>query len=158
MRRSPPSSPSSETVRFRLAEAGDLAAVAALLADDDIARAPAAAADLRPAFAAIMASPDNEFWVGERDGALVACAQLTLIPGLGRGGGWRAQIEAVRTARARRGEGIGAALIGVLLARARERGADLAQLTSDARRADARRFYERLGFVASHVGFKRRLD
>jgi hypothetical protein len=32
------------------------------------------------------------------------------------------------------------------------------QLTSDNSRADAHRFYERLGFVASHVGFKLALD
>lgn len=36
----------------------------------------------------------------------------------------------------------------------RSRGATLVQLTSDKRRADAHRFYERLGYVATHEGFK----
>ena len=114
--------------------------------------------DLAAAFEAIAASPLNSLWVGERDGVVVACAQLTLIPGLGRGGVWRALIEAVRVRRDLRGAGLGAALLDFVLAQAKARGASVAQLTSDARRADARRFYERLGFVASHLGFKRTLD
>jgi len=156
MPHSPPSTPSSE-VTFREARADDLAAILALLADDEIARArmPEHPGDLADAFAAIEASPLTTLWVGERDGAVVACAQLTLIPGLGRGGVWRALIEAVRVRGDLRGQGVGAQLIDFLLAQANARGASVAQLTSDARRADARRFYERLGFVASHVGFKR---
>lgn len=156
---SPPSTAFSET-RFRAARADDLAAILALLADDEIARArmPDRPGDLRAAFEAIESSPLNTLWVGERDGAVVACAQLTLIPGLGRGGVWRALIEAVRVRRDLRGEGVGAALLDFVLAQAKARGASVAQLTSDARRTDARRFYERHGFVASHLGFKRSLS
>jgi GNAT superfamily N-acetyltransferase len=43
------------------------------------------------------------------------------------------------------------------IARARERGCHLVQLTTDKARPDARRFYEGLGFVASHEGMKIRL-
>ena len=88
------------------------------------------------------------------DGNLVGTMQLTFIPGLSRGGATRMQIEAVRVAETERGNGLGSAMIAWAIDRARDRGARMVQLTSDARRADAHRFYERLGFDASHVGFK----
>lgn len=91
------------------------------------------------------------------DGAIVGTMQLTFIPGLSRGGATRMQIEAVRIDEALRGAGLGGAMIEWAIGHARERGARLVQLTSDARRDDAHRFYERLGFEASHVGFKRYL-
>ena len=91
------------------------------------------------------------------DGAIVGTMQLTFIPGLSRGGATRMQIEAVRIDEALRGAGLGGAMIEWAIGHARERGARLVQLTSDARRDDAHRFYERLGFEASHVGFKRDL-
>ncbi|WP_324613482.1 GNAT family N-acetyltransferase [Agromyces kandeliae] len=91
------------------------------------------------------------------DGDVVATMQLTFIPGLSRGGATRMQIEAVRVADSVRGRGLGSAMIAWAVDHARERGARLVQLTSDARRDDAHRFYERLGFTASHVGFKRYL-
>ncbi|WP_353813639.1 GNAT family N-acetyltransferase [Agromyces sp. SYSU T00266] len=89
------------------------------------------------------------------DGELAGTMQLTFIPGLSRGGATRMQIEAVRVADPMRGLGLGSAMIAWAIDHARERGARLVQLTSDARRDDAHRFYERLGFEASHVGFKR---
>lgn len=160
MERSKPSSPSStsgpEGVLFRLAVAPDLSGIVALLSDDDLGRGREGA-DLSPyarAFAAIEADPNNEIWVGEQAGRVVACLQLTFIPGLSRAGAWRANIESVRVARELRGKGVGAAFLRAAHARAAERGARLAQLTSDARRADAHRFYERLGYAPSHTGFK----
>jgi GNAT superfamily N-acetyltransferase len=63
-------------------------------------------------------------------------------------------IEAVRVRGDRRGGGIGRAMMAWSLARARERGCGLAQLTTDKRRTDAHRFYASLGFAASHEGFK----
>ena len=80
--------------------------------------------------------------------------QLTLIPGLSRGGASRMQVEAVRIAEGLRGSGLGSAMLRWAVDEARRRGAALVQLTSDARRTDARRFYERLGFEPTHVGFK----
>ena len=80
--------------------------------------------------------------------------QLTFIPYLTYEGGWRAQIEAVRITSALRGDGLGHDLFAWAIDRARERGCHLVQLTTDKRRADARRFYEALGFTASHEGMK----
>jgi GNAT superfamily N-acetyltransferase len=53
-----------------------------------------------------------------------------------------------------RGQGLGGALIAWAVDEARRRGCVLVQLTSDNRREEAHRFYGRLGFVASHTGFK----
>ena len=80
--------------------------------------------------------------------------QLTSIPGLARAGATRLQIEAVRVRAELRGNGLGGAMIAWAVAEGRRRGAGLVQLTSDQTRLDAHRFYERLGFAASHVGFK----
>jgi GNAT superfamily N-acetyltransferase len=83
--------------------------------------------------------------------------QLTVIPGLARRGAARLQIEAVRVASSQRNRGVGAAMMRWALEDARVSGVPLVQLTSDAARVDAHRFYERLGFEASHVGFKYRV-
>lgn len=152
-------SPVPPPVHFRLAGEVDLEAILALLADDDIARARtdfvAGTHDrVRAAFAAIGCDPNHELWVGERAEEVVATLQLSFLPGLSRGGQWRALVEAVRVHRALRGQGIGEQLMRRAMDRARERGCGLIQLTSDRRRTAAHRFYERLGFVASHVGMK----
>ena len=85
---------------------------------------------------------------------MVATMQLTFLPGLARRGASRMQIEAVRVDGDLRGNGIGSAMIRWAVAEAGRRGAALVQLTSDNTRLDAHRFYERLGFVQSHAGFK----
>ena len=103
---------------------------------------------------AISGDPNNRLLVVEEAGAVVGCFQLTFIPGLGRGGAWRAQIESVRVAGSRRGRGTGAAMMRWAIERGRERGCALVQLTTDKRREDAHRFYRRLGFEASHEGMK----
>jgi GNAT superfamily N-acetyltransferase len=159
MRPSEPSSAFSDSLAFRPATRVDLPAIVALLADDDLGRARegASLAVYEDAFAALEADPNNEIIVGEVAGRVVACLQLTLIPGLSRAGAWRAVIEAVRVEAGSRGRGIGEALMAHAHARALARGARLAQLTSDARRAAAHRFYRRLGYAPSHVGFKRDL-
>jgi GNAT superfamily N-acetyltransferase len=64
------------------------------------------------------------------------------------------QVEAVRVAATARGHGLGTAMMRWAIDEARSRDAALVQLTSDARRVDARRFYERIGFAPSHLGFK----
>lgn len=76
------------------------------------------------------------------------------MPGLTRGGTLRMLVEGVRVGSAARGSGLGAALMEWAHEQARARGASLVQLTSDKRRPEAHRFYERLGYVASHEGFK----
>ena len=96
--------------------------------------------------------------MAERAGRTVGTLQLTLVPGLSRTGSTRAIIEAVRVHADDRGSGLGTELIRWAVERARELGADLVQLTSDATRTDAHRFYERLGFAPSHLGFKMTLS
>ena len=146
-------------LQFRLARREDVPAIVRLLADDTLGAQRESAAEPLPevyssAFEAVEASPDNEIIVGESGGAVVACLQITYIPGLGRKGVLRAQIEAVRVASSMRGVGLGERLMRVAIDRARQRGCGLVQLTSDKERSDAHRFYERLGFAATHDGMK----
>ena len=151
-------------VRFREATVDDLPAVVELLRDDAIAasREAAPGADELPAyrraFEAIAANPHDLLVVGDRDGRVVVCAQVTLLHHLSRRGATRAQVESVRIADTERGRGVGTDLMRWVEAWARERGAALIQLTTDKRRLDAHRFYERLGYTASHEGMKRPLS
>lgn len=151
----------SDELQFRQASAGDLPAIVALLADDEFGRVrnphyDDARSDYDAAFAE-MTGNDNHVVVAESGGRLVGCYQLTVIRGLSHRGAARAQIESVRVASDRRGKGLGRQLMQDAIRRARERGANLVQLTTDTRRPDTRRFYERLGFAASHHGMKLRL-
>ena len=144
----------------RLATRADVPAILALLADDEVSRArdgsvsEAADAAHWAAFEAIDADPRNELIVADQDGEVVGTFQLTFTPSLSRGGGERMTIEAVRVRGDLRGRGLGRQMMRWALDRGRERGARLAQLTTDKKRADAHRFYESLGFVASHEGMK----
>lgn len=145
------------TVTIREAHSDDLPTIVALLADDPLGRTREAPADLaayRRAFAEIAAQPGNTILVADDDGTVVGCLQLTMIPGLARSGMRRGQIEGVRIAAAERGRKLGERLIAEAIARARAAGCGLVQLTTDRSRPDAHRFYERLGFVASHLGLK----
>jgi len=150
-------------MEFRVAVRADVPAVLQLLADDDISRArgfgdaPVAEdvdAAIWAAFEEIDADPNNELIVADDNGEVVATCQLTFTPGLSRLGARRMTIEAVRVRVDRRGSGLGSDFMAYALNRARERGCRIAQLTTDKRRDDAHRFYERLGFVASHEGMK----
>ncbi|MFE6995780.1 GNAT family N-acetyltransferase [Microbacterium sp. NPDC057659] len=149
---------------LRRATPDDADAIIALLADDPISasRGDQASDADRPAYAAalveILAEPSNDLLVVDLDGALVGTLQLTLIPGMARQGAKRLLIEAVRVRSTLRSSGIGSAVMRwVSDAAAPALGAALIQLTSDAARTDAHRFYERLGYVGSHVGFKYRV-
>jgi GNAT superfamily N-acetyltransferase len=131
-----------------------------MLADDPLGatrETPDDPAPYEDAFVRIDADPGQHLVVAERDGRVVGTVQLTVIPGLSRRGATRALIEAVRVHREERGGGLGTQLIEWAVEEARRRGCAVVQLTSDATRTDAHRFYERLGFAASHVGFKRML-
>ena len=144
-------------VRIQEATAGDVPGIVALLADDPLGATRETPGDLGPyqaAFAVVDADPRQLLVVAERDGRVVGTLQLTLLPGLARVGALRAQVEAVRVARDERGSGLGRVLLQWAVDEARRRGCALVQLTSDGSRVDAHRFYERLGFVPSHVGFK----
>jgi GNAT superfamily N-acetyltransferase len=142
---------------FRWAEERDIPAIVAMLADDVLGAERESPDDLAPyraAFAAIDANPNQLLLVSERDGEVVGTAQLTFIPGLSHRGMWRCDVEAVRIRADQRGSGVGSALIQRCIDAARDRGCGMVQLTSNATRLDAHRFYARLGFTQSHVGFK----
>lgn len=149
-------------MQIRRARESDLPAVVALLADDALGQARESSGAepvpaYRRAFAAIVADPSHEILVAE-EGALMAVLQLSFLPNLTYTGGLRAQIEGVRVAEPARGTGVGRALMNHAIERARMCGCVLIQLTCDKERPDAHRFYESLGFVASHEGFKLRLE
>ncbi|MFF4925872.1 GNAT family N-acetyltransferase [Kitasatospora sp. NPDC001261] len=145
---------------IRRATADDLPAIVAMLADDPLGATRESPDDLTPyrtAFTSIDGDPHQHLMVADRAGRTVGTLQLTVVPGLSRAGATRTIIEGVRIHADERGSGLGTELIRWAVDRSRELGADLVQLTSDATRTDAHRFYERLGFVASHVGFKLKL-
>jgi GNAT superfamily N-acetyltransferase len=150
-----------DEIIMRRARGGDVPAIVALLADDALGRTRESPDDLEPyraAFAEIDGDPQHVLVVAEREGRVIGTAQLTFLPGLSRRAATRAQIEGVRIGGAARGTGLGSMLIEWCVERARERGCAMVQLTSDASRTDAHRFYERLGFRPTHVGFKLDLD
>lgn len=144
---------------FRTATEADLPAIVRLLLDDDLGRKREIGGEslspvYRAAFRAMARQDGNQVVVAVADGRVIGCMQVTIIHGLSRQGASRAQIEAVRVDRERRGQGVGQAMIRHAVELAKAAGCRLVQLTTDVRRADARRFYERLGFVPSHVGMK----
>jgi len=137
----------------------DLVAIVALLADDPIGREREdAGLPLAPcygaAFAAIDDDPNQLLAVAEREGQVIGVLQLSFIPGLTRRGMWRGQVEGVRVAVGERGSGLGRALLEWAIGECRRHGCGLVQLTSDKRRRGAHRFYQALGFQASHQGYK----
>jgi GNAT superfamily N-acetyltransferase len=148
---------SAPEIEIRTANRDDLQAIVELLRRDSITGAPeergVSAAQIE-AFETIAAHPDNEVIVATLGGEVIATLQLTFIPGLSFNGAWRAQVEGVRVRHDLRSRGIGAHLMEWAIRRARDRGCGLVQLTSNKNRVDARRFYERLGFIASHTGMK----
>ena len=149
----------SSAMILREAKREDLSTIVRMLADDPLGQKRHRVEDPLPkdyyaAFDAIAASPSNALYVAEVDGEIVGTLQLTFIPGLDYLGAERMMIEAVRVARHRRNAGLGKAILTEAIAIARRRGCQRVELTSSASRKDAHRFYERLGFTASHVGMK----
>lgn len=147
---------------IRRATEADLPAIVAMLADDGLgAGREDASLPLAPgylaAFAAIAADGNQFLVVAELDGAAVGTLQLSFIPGLSHKGAWRGQIESVRIASGHRGTGLGQRMFEWAIAECRVRGCSMVQLTTDKSRNDAHRFYGRLGFAASHEGFKLKL-
>lgn len=144
---------------LRDAARSDLPAIVRLLADDPIAAGRETLRDPLPqayydAFDAVAAQAGNAVILAVAGDRVVGCLQLTFIPGLTRTGMTRAQVEGVRVASGWRGRAIGERLMHEALTRARKAGCGLIQLTTDRDRAEAHRFYERLGFSASHLGMK----
>lgn len=148
-------------VVVRRARRDDVPAIVALLADDVLGQAREDAHEVAPylaAFERVDADPAHLLVVAERDGEVVGTLQLTELPGLSHRGASRAQVEAVRVAADLRGQGLGRALVQWAVEESRARGCAVVQLTTNKERTAAHRFYERLGFVASHEGMKLPLD
>jgi GNAT superfamily N-acetyltransferase len=141
----------------RPAATEDIPAIVEMLADDPLGAQRESPGDLAPyleAFERLSADPHQHLVVATRDNRVIGTLQLTIIPGLSRRGATRSIIEAVRVHTDARSSGLGTRLIEWAIDESRRQGCQLVQLTSDATRTDAHRFYERLGFTASHVGFK----
>lgn len=146
-------------IQVRTARREDIRAIVELIADDEISALREDLSDPLPeaytrAFDQIEADPRTELLVAVLNDEVLATLQITYLPGLSRMGSERAQIEAVRVARGTRGLGLGTHLLTDAIDRAKARGCGLVQLTSDARRQDAQRFYRQLGFAETHVGMR----
>lgn len=147
----------SRKLSFREAQHDDLPTIIAMLSDDTLGATRDGMQCLSvytQALEAINAQAGNSVIVAIMEGEVVGVLQLTMIPGLSRGGMLRAQIESVRVSSRHRGQRLGKALFDHAIERARKAGCGLVQLTSDKQRTDALRFYEELGFVASHERLK----
>ena len=144
-------------LEIRPAALQDLSAIVGMLADDPLGAQRESPDDLAPymnALERLSSDPNQHLVVATREGRVVGTLQLTVIPGLSRRGATRSIIEGVRIHADERGSGLGTRLIEWAIEESRHQNCQLVQLTSDTTRADAHRFYERLGFTASHVGFK----
>ncbi len=148
---------------IRIAKSADLVGIIALLADDPLGQSREILSPLPDqspdqsyvdAFAAIDEDDNQVLAVVEYDQQIAGCMQISFIPGLSRTGMWRAQIESVRVAQSLRGKGSGRMMIEWAIARARDRKCGLVQLTTDKSRPEALKFYQSLGFTASHEGMK----
>ncbi|CAL9511487.1 hypothetical protein SUDANB176_03661 [Streptomyces sp. enrichment culture] len=149
-----------EDLEIRAAAVADVPAIVGMLADDPLGAQRESPDDLGPYLTAlerIGADPNQHLVVAVRGGRVVGTLQLTIVPGLSRRGATRSIIEGVRVHADERGNGLGTRLIEWAIDASRRHGCHLVQLTSDNTRAEAHRFYERLGFTASHVGFKLQL-
>jgi GNAT superfamily N-acetyltransferase len=154
---------SSSVLSFRRAARADLPAIVRMLAEDDLGSQRERFTEPLPnsyvtAFEQIDRDPNHELIVAEQNGEVIGTLQLMFLPSLSYQGGTRAQVESVRVDRRFRGQGIGREMMLVAIEHARQRGCHLMQLTSHATRKDAHRFYERLGFMISHVGMKLNLE
>ncbi|CAL9519849.1 GNAT family N-acetyltransferase [Streptomyces sp. enrichment culture] len=147
-------------LEIRPTTAADIPAVVTMLADDPLGAQRESPDDLSPylaAFERLSADPNQHVVVAVRDDRVVGTLQLTIVPGLSRRGATRSIIEGVRIHADERGSGLGTQLVEWAITESRRQGCHLVQLTSDNTRTDAHRFYERLGFSATHTGFKLQL-
>ncbi|WP_420578659.1 GNAT family N-acetyltransferase [Ekhidna sp.] len=149
-----------EIMKIRKATKDDVQHIVAMLADDELGskredyRLPLPSS-YNNAFQNIDKDPNQELMVVENKlGEVIGTMQLSFIQYLTYQGGIRAQIEAVRIRKDERGSGLGTQMFEWATSRAKEKGAHVLQLTTDKKRPDALRFYENLGFTASHEGMK----
>lgn len=146
-------------MQIREAKESDLDSIIALLANDPLGklRENSSGPALKPykqAFKLISEDQNHLLVVIENEGQIVATAQMNFLHYLTYKGGTRAQIEAVRVHSDNRGKGLGETLIKYLIEEAKGKGCHIVQLTTDKQRPGALRFYERIGFHATHEGLK----
>lgn len=146
-------------ITFEPAQAHHLPDIVAMFANDPLGSTREDASEpLNPAylaaFDAIVADKNQLLVVALLDRTVVGTMQLSFIPGLALTGSWRGQIESVRIRQDHRDTGLGQTMLEWAIDRCRERGCRIVQLTTDKSRKDAHRFYERLGFEATHEGYK----
>lgn len=144
---------------FRRAVEADLPAIVGLLADDSLGRTrEEASLPLDPGylagFNAVTDDPHQFLSVAVLGGKIVGTLQISFIHGVAQRGVKRGQIEAVRVDKALRGQGIGQRYLDWAIRQCRGNGCDFVQLTMNKSRKDTHRFYERIGFTATHEGFK----
>jgi GNAT superfamily N-acetyltransferase len=149
-------------LQFREARETDILSLVEMLSDDELGamredNSLPVNQDYLKAFHRIDDDPNNELTVVESDGEIVGMLQLTFIPYLSHIGSWRCLIESVRIHSSYRGRGLGTEFFKWAIERAKIRSCKIVQLTSDKQRPDALRFYENLGFKATHEGFKLKL-
>jgi len=147
---------------FRKALLTDIANLVSMLSDDKLGALREDSSqplniNYLHAFSEIERDANNELTVVESDGEVVGMLQLTFIPYLTYVGSWRCLIEGVRIHSGHRGQGLGAKFLKWAIERAKTRKCKIVQLTSDKERPSALRFYESLGFKATHEGFKLKL-
>ncbi len=146
-------------ILFREAQAQDLPDIVRLLGDDQLGSGREETGGIPApsyvrAFEAISSDPHNSVYIVEKKGNVMGCLQLTLIPNLSFSGAWRGQIEGVRIDKSLRGSGVGTEFFKWVIDKARQSNCKIVQLTMNTSRSDAHRFYENLGFEATHTGFK----
>lgn len=147
---------------FRPATIKDLPDIVRLLADDFLGAQREQYEDPLPesylrAFEEIDADKNNHLIVAEKEGEVIGTLQLTYTPSISFRGGKRATVESVRVDQRFRGKGIGRDLMLYAIGRAKEEGCISMQLTTNAEREDAHRFYRDLGFEGTHLGMKLKL-
>jgi GNAT superfamily N-acetyltransferase len=151
--------PTMDRLTYRAATTADLPFIIDLAAADDVSATinawrPEMAGAYEAVLAEIDANPNEAFFVVEHEGAAIGMFQLTFLTSLTRPGMWRGFVESVHIIPEERNKGFGGEMMRWAIAHCRARGCGIVQLTSNKRRTDAHRFYEALGFTASHEGFR----
>ena len=149
----------NHSLTHRKATINDLRSIIELLVEDELGQTREQLSDTLDeryikAFNQISNDPNQYLMVVDLNDKIVGTCHLTIIPSLTFQGSTRLLIEAVRVSSAHRGKKIGEWVMKQTVQFGESNGASIMQLTTNKKRADAKRFYERLGFNATHEGMK----